>query len=498
MPGSDRDRTAPSASATIAATRLDPTASVPLHRQLFEALRQDILRGRLHPGRRLESSRRLAAHLGVSRNTVLEAFGQLTAEGYLVAVHGSGSFVSGALPTSPRPPATSAETSPPQAESASISLSGRRLSCLADAQRSTHLRPFQGGVAALDALPIALWRRVGARALADLELADLGYGDPRGFAPLRQALAELLWSARGVQCDPDQILVVAGAQQALDFAARVLLDPGDRVWVEDPGYLGTRAALEAAGALLSPLPLDGEGMVVEHGIAVAPNARLACVTPSHQYPLGTVMGVARRLELLAWARDAKAWILEDDYDSEFRYSGRPLPALKSLDESERVLYVGTFSKVLFPALRLGYLVVPRALVRAFTGARFCSGRQAPIGDQATVCRFLREGHLTRHLRRMRVLYQERQRWLVEAAAELGGRLDVAPSEAGMHLVGWLPDHVDDRSTAERATARGLRIEPISRFSLEHRVRPGLLLGYAAFDRPAIQAGVATLESVLED
>jgi len=488
----------PFASATLAATRLDPTAWVPLHRQIFAALRDDILAGRLQPGQRLESSRRLASHLGVSRNTVLEAFDQLMAEGYLVASRGSGTFVSEALSGRPRPPAQHPVNSPPQGEPPSLSASGQRLSHLADAQRSTELRPFQGGVAALDARPLALWRKVGARALAALQPSDLGYGDPRGYAPLRAALADLLWSSRGVQCEPDQIFVVGGSQQALDLAGRVLLDAGDAVWVEDPGYLGTRAALAAPGARLFPLPLDGDGLVVEEGMRRAPNARLACVTPSHQYPLGTVMGVARRLQLLAWARDAGAWILEDDYDSEFRYSGRPLPALKSLDESERVLYVGTFSKVLFPALRLGYLVVPRPLVRSFTGARFCSGRQAPIGDQATVCRFLVEGHLARHLRRMRVLYRERQHWLVEAASRLADRLELAPSEAGMHLVGWLPEHADDRVIAERATRVGLRIEPLSRFTLEHRVRPGLLLGYTAFDRPTLEAGVRALASVLQE
>jgi GntR family transcriptional regulator / MocR family aminotransferase len=494
MPPPPPRRPLPRPAAGLAPTRLDPSAARPLHRQVADALRQDVLAGKLRPGRRLTSSRALADQLGVSRNTVLQAFDQLTAEGYLVGVRGSGTFVSGDLPAAPADP--SGSPAPPTglgARELPISRAGRDLIALADGQRSTLLRPFQSGIAALDALPLALYRRVAARAFADLELDDLGYGDPRGFAPLRRALADLLWSSRGVSCEPDQIFVVGGSQHALDLAARVLLDPGDRAWIEDPGYLGTRAALASSGAELVPIPLDGDGLIVEHGRQQAPDARLACVTPSHQYPLGTVMGVGRRLELLEWARGAGAWILEDDYDSEFRYAGRPLPALKSLDGSERVLYVGTFSKVLFPALRLGYLVVPRPLVGAFLGARFCSGRQAPIADQAAIHRFLREGHLARHLRRMRGLYRERQRCLLEAVAEtLTGRLEVAPSEVGMHLVGWLPDGIDDREVAERAALRGLRAEPLSRYVLQHTLRPGLLLGYTAFDRASIRQGVAEL------
>jgi GntR family transcriptional regulator/MocR family aminotransferase len=500
MSPSSRTRLPKRSPAGLAPTRLDPLADRPLHRQVVEALRQDILTGKLPAGRRLASSRSLADQLGVSRNTVLQAFDQLTAEGYVVGVRGSGTFVSHDLPGAALDDtaAPAQLASPPGDRPLPISRAGHQLVELADGQRSTLLRPFQSGIAALDALPLALYRRVAARAFADLGLSDLGYSDPRGFEPLRRALAERLWSSRGVSCEPDQIFIVGGSQHALDLAARVLLDPGDRAWIEDPGYLGTRAALASSGAELVPVPLDRDGLIVERGRERAPRARLACVTPSHQYPLGTVMGVGRRLELLDWARGASAWILEDDYDSEFRYAGRPLPALKSLDGSERVLYVGTFSKVLFPALRLGYLVVPHPLVQAFLGARFCSGRQAPIADQAAITRFLQEGHLARHLRRMRTLYRERQRWLVEAAAEiLSGRLEVSASDVGMHLVGWLPPDVDDRAVAERAALRGLRAEPLSRYVLEHTLRPGLLLGYTAFDRDTLRRGVAELKAAIE-
>lgn len=485
--------------AGVAPTRLDPSAPRPLHRQVADALRQDVLAGKLRPGQRLASSRALADQLGVSRNTVVHAFDQLTAEGYLVGVRGSGTFVSRDLPAAPAgAPGSRVPRAALSASDLPISRAGHDLIALADGQRSTWLRPFQSGIAALDALPLALYRRVAAAAFAELDLGDLGYGDPRGFPPLRRALAELLWSSRGVSCEPDQIFIVGGSQHALDLAARVLLDPGDRAWIEDPGYLGTRAALASSGAELVPVPLDADGLIVQHGRRQAPDARLACVTPSHQYPLGTVMGVGRRLELLEWARGARAWILEDDYDSEFRYAGRPLPALKSLDGSERVLYVGTFSKVLFPALRLGYLVVPRSLVGAFLGARFCSGRQAPIADQAAITRFLGEGHLARHLRRMRGLYRQRQHCLVQAVAEtLAGRLEVAPSDVGMHLVGWLPDGIDDRSVARRAELRGLRAEPLSRYVLQHALRPGLLLGYTAFDTTAIRRGVAELGAAID-
>jgi len=287
--------------------------------------------------------------------------------------------------------------------------------------------------------------------------------------------------------------VTAGSQQALDLAARVLLDPGDIAWMEDPGYAGARGALRAAGIRCAPVAVDAEGLRVAEGEARAPEARMAYVTPSHQYPLGATLSLSRRMALLAWARRRRAWIVEDDYDSEFRYAGRPLAALQGLDASGRVIYTGTFSKVLFPALRLGYLVVPESVVDAFASARALADRHPPVLEQALVAEFLSEGHFARHIRRMRTLYAERQDALIsEAQRELGGWLEVSPAEAGMHLVGWLAPHSNDREASRKAAAAGVSAPAVSAFSVRHWTRPGLLLGYAAVNRRQIREGVRKL------
>jgi len=296
---------------------------------------------------------------------------------------------------------------------------------------------------------------------------------------------------------PEQVIVVSGSQQALDLAARVLLDPGDRVWVEDPGYMGARGALSGAGARLVPVPVDGEGLGVAVGVAREPDARLACVTPSHQYPLGVTMSLGRRLELLGWANRSGAWVVEDDYDSEYRYTGCPLEALQGLDSEGRVLYIGTFSKVLFPALRLGYLVVPSDLIDAFVSARELTDRHPPTVDQAILAGFIAEGHFMRHLRRMRALYAERQAALIEEAArELPGLLDVNPAAAGMHLVGWLPEGADDREASRRAADLGVEAPPVSLYGSVSGGRGGLMLGYAAVGDREMRGGVRRLASAL--
>jgi GntR family transcriptional regulator/MocR family aminotransferase len=325
----------------------------------------------------------------------------------------------------------------------------------------------------------------------------LDYGDPLGFMPLREAIATYLREARAVRCEAGQVMVVSGSQHGLDLATRLLLDPGDRVWLEDPGYLGARGALMAAGARLVPVPVDGEGLEVARGIRVAPDARLAYVTPSHQYPLGVTMSLARRLALLEWARARRAWIVEDDYDSEYRYTGRPLASLQGLDRHGRVIYVGTFSKVLFPALRLGYVVVPPALVDAFAAARGLVDRHPPSVTQAVLAEFIAEGSFARHVRRMRMRYAEQQAALVEAARhKLDGVLEVSPAEAGMHLVGWLPSGADDRAASGTAQQVGVEAPALSTFRLRRSGRCGLLLGYAAWAPSELRAAVDTLAAAL--
>jgi GntR family transcriptional regulator/MocR family aminotransferase len=299
-----------------------------------------------------------------------------------------------------------------------------------------------------------------------------------------------------VSCSAEQVIVTAGSQQALDLAARLLLDPGDAAWVEDPGYLGARGALRAAGVRSIPVPVDSGGLSVVEGEKRAPEARLACVTPSHQYPLGMTMPLSRRTSLLAWARRRRAWIVEDDYDSEFRYSGRPLQALQGLDPIGCVIYTGTFSKVLFPSLRLGYMVVPESLVDTFVSARALADRHPPGLEQAIVAEFLAEGHFARHVRRMRTLYAERQEELVAAfGRELAGGIEASPAEAGMNLTAWLRGNANDLELSHKAAQVGVVVTPVSAYALEVKPRPGLLLGYAAFTTRQIREGVRKLAQI---
>jgi GntR family transcriptional regulator/MocR family aminotransferase len=477
---------------------LDPDGREPLYRQIYRALREAILGGRLLPGVRLPSTRTLAFELGVSRNTVLAAYDQLLAEGYLDGHVGSGTVVaeSGvarlASVAAARSPSAGGAARAPSRRGARVASLPLKLSLVGGGSRA-----FSPGVPALDEFPLRLWCRIVSRRWNEARTSTLDYGDPLGYRPLREAVAGYLGAARGVRCDADQVLIVAGSQQALDLAARVVLDPGDTAWIEDPGYFGARGALVAAGARVVGVPLDDQGLSVEQGVARAPDARLAYVSPSHQFPTGTTMSLPRRLALLDWARGSGAWILEDDYDSEFRYASRPLSALQGIDEDELVIYTGTFSKVLFPALRLGYLVAPPALVDAFAAARLFTDTHAPIGEQAVLAEFLTEGHFERHVRRMRSLYHERQQVLIEATKhELAPALTIGASEAGMHVVGWLAPGVDDRRASRQAARHGVDAIAISAFALEPPARGGLVLGYSHVAPAEIRSGVRKLRKAL--
>ncbi len=490
-----------------AALALDDAAPMPLYQQLYIALRDGILGGRLPAGVRLPSTRTLAEELRVSRNTVVNAFGQLLAEGYLEGRVGNGTYVSHTLPDDLL--RASVET----VKASSNTPNGRHISRRGALLARTPAcalhdfgaaRAFRTGVPALDEFPRDVWARITDRHWRSVRFERLSYGEAGGYPPLRQAIAAYLAAARAVQCDPRQVIVVNGSQQALDLAARILLDPGDYAWMEEPGYMGARGALISAGARVIPVPVDSEGLNVVAGIArtdqCGAKARLVYVSPSHQYPLGVTMSLARRLALLEWASRAGAWILEDDYDSEYRYASRPLAALQSLDSENRVIYFGTFSKVLFPALRLGYMVVPPDLVEAFIAARALVDRHSPTVEQIVLADFITEGHFTRHIRRMRALYSERQATLVETARrELAGLLDVCPAEAGMHLVGWLPEGVDDRAAAARAAALGVEVGPLSAYGVEPTGlgrQGGLLLGYAHLDAEEIRSSVRKLAEAL--
>jgi GntR family transcriptional regulator/MocR family aminotransferase len=488
-----------SSAAVAAALAPDSKAPESLYRQLYDKLRHAILAGRFSAGQQMPSTRILAADLEVSRNTVLNAFEQLIAEGYLEGAVGSGTYVARALPEEMlRATATHAGAGA-AGKRRRWSRQGARLAMytISRIRQAVVPKPFQSGVPALDAFPFDLWARLLNRYWRKQPGELLGYGDSGGYMPLRRAIASYLAVARAVRCKPEQVIVVSGAQQALDLTARLLLEPGDAVWFEDPGYLGARATMNAAGARLVPIAVDEDGLSVRRGIARKPRARMVYVTPSHQFPLGVTMSLGRRLELLSWAQKAGAWILEDDYDSEYRYASRPLASMQGLDRGGRVIYFGTFSKVLFPALRLGYLVVPPDLVEGFLVAKAVTDRQSPTIEQAVLAEFIDEGHFGRHIRRMRALYLERVGVLVGSVEkELKGFLEMSLPEAGMHTIGRLQKGSNDRELARRAAAAGVTTLPLSAFYLGSGGKPGLVLGYSGYDNKAIREGVRKLAQAL--
>jgi len=511
--GRHRVPSAPSLLVSLDASREDP-----LHHQVYAGIRDAILSGRLAARSLLPSTRLLASELRISRTTVSLAFDQLRAEGFLEARERGGTFVAATIPDrvlsyGPQPPsrASARPHSPAKSRAASSGASpSRRGAALASlttpaiALSGREPRAFRTGVPALDAFPHSVWGQIAARRWRRAPGALLGYGVPNGYGPLRRAIANYLEVSRGAHCTSEQVIVVGGSQEALYLAAHLLIEPGDTAWIENPGYPGARNALSAAGAQLVGVPLDGEGLDLAHGLRVAPNARIAYITPSHQYPLGVTMTIGRRLALLQWARDAGAWILEDDYDSEFRYTSRPLPSMQGLDagagESDsRVIYIGTFSKTLFPSLRIGFLVVPSALVDAFAAARAVIDRQSPTVDQAVLAEFIDQGHFVRHLRRMRALYAERQDALLRGIRDgpLAEHMDAGASDAGMHLVGWLRHHRDDARASASALAAGIETQPLSAMAHGPVRRGALLLGYAAYAPSTLVRSIEKLAIALQ-
>jgi GntR family transcriptional regulator/MocR family aminotransferase len=496
--------------------RLATDPVVTLHQQIHERIRGTILSGSLAPGTRLPSSRTLAADLGVSRTTVEVAFAQLEAEGFLTRKVGAGTYVASAIPAPERPPRkTRVPAAPPPATSAAAPLlSARGRLAIAAANRAEiwvrrtsgpfpevleqpNRRLFARGMPSLSSVPLRTWRRVIARRARLWQGESLGHGNAAGYRPLREALVTYLATARGVSCDWRQIIILNSTQQAFELAARLLLDPADPAWLEEPGYLGAWSSLHAAGAKIVSVPVDDEGLIVDAGIAMAPAARLAYVTPSHQFPLGVTMSLGRRQALLGWAARASAWIIEDDFDSEFRYTGRPLAALQGLEAGGRVIYTGTFSKVLFPTLRMAYVVVPEGLVDAFAAARTIVDGFSPSFMQAVMTDFITAGHLSSHIRRMRALYRERRDVLLDAIARrLAGRIEVKSSDTGLYTTGWLQPGVDDREISRRAALKGLDLPPLSRFYHAIDPVPGLLFSYANVPPAEIRRGIDILATIV--
>lgn len=468
--------------------------------QLYHALRQAILGGQLSAGTQLPPTRVLATELAVSRTTVITAFEQLLAEGYLEAHVGSGTFVASTLPEEMLHVPVQPVPFQQRKKFLRLSRSIQQVmhSPLVPRFQAPPTRAFQPGLPALDAFPFKVWSRLAARWHQHPPFELLTYGEPAGYRPLRDAVAQYLTASRAVRCQPEQVLIVSGAQQAIDLTARTLLDEGDIVWIEDPGYPRARGILLEAGARVVSVPLDQEGLNIEAGKRLSERAHLAYVTPSHQYPLGITMSVARRLALLDWAQRVGTWILEDDYDSEYRYHGRPLTSLQGLDTHGQVIYMGSFSKVLFPALRLAYLVLPPELVEPFLTMQALCGRSVPTIEQAIVADFIMEGHFLRHIRRMRALYAHRQQILVEAVRqELRGAIELEEHEAGMHLIGWLPEGLDDRLVSQQIAQQGIEVHALSVYGEQKLARPGLLFGYAGVNEQEIREGIKHVARVVE-
>lgn len=469
--------------------KLDRAASVPLVRQIEAQLVEAILSGTLPPGTRLPATRSLAEALGVARLTVQEAFEQLAAEAFVTGRVGAGTFVAEQLPP--------AIARPRRAQLRrggvvpAISREGEAYGRIATSLLPPADQPFATGVATRDPAFARAWRRAVAQHVLAPE--ELTYGDPQGLLRLRGAVSKHLATARLVEADADHLLVTAGAQQAVALAARILLDPGDQVLVEDPCYPGTLAALRARGARIVPVRVDAEGMCVAEGLARAPDVRAAFVTPSHQYPMGVVLSMRRRMELIAWATARGAWIVEDDYDGEFRYSGRPLAALHGLGASEHVVYVATASKAVAPGLRLGFAVLPRRVLGSFVAARFVADREPPHLHQAAFADVLESGELAAHLRRRRQAHLAARDVLLEALrplCEMGGRVH-AP-EQGLHLVAELPPGVRAELVVADAARAGVVMRALSSLAIEARMPEALLLGFAGFAPGLIREAAQTL------
>jgi GntR family transcriptional regulator/MocR family aminotransferase len=467
-----------------------------LYSQVYDAYRKAIVDGSLRPGQRVPSTRVLASELGISRIPVLNAYAQLLAEGYFQSRVGAGTVVSKSLPDQ------APVLEPNRAPASNVNPRLRPVSRRGSSWSLSNLRVERGYGAfnisqiSFEHFPLSTWNSLVTRHCRMTSGRSLDYGDPMGLSDLREAVADYLRTARGVRCEAGQIIIVSGSQQGLEVAVRVLLNPGDRVWIEEPGYRFARSIFALQGCETVPVPVDYEGLNVKLGITLCRKARAAFVTPSHQNPLGVTMSAGRRLQLLDWAESSGSWIIEDDYDSEYRYESMPIASLQGLDRNSRVVYIGTFSKVLFPALRLGYIVIPWDLVERSRSVRFAMDISPPTFFQAVLADFIREGHFARHIRRMRLVYAERRRVLIDNIREqLGFSADITGGQAGMHLTVTLKG-IRDNEIAQQALRENLWLAPLSAFYTAKPVRQGFVLGYGSTVPEKIPAAVKKLRNLL--
>ncbi|WP_414622838.1 PLP-dependent aminotransferase family protein [Calothrix sp. CCY 0018] len=483
------------------AITLDNNSSKPLHQQLYEQLRQAILTGRLTPGERIPSTRFLAKSLSISRFTVTTSYEQLLSEGYLETVMGSGTFVCQQIPddlTQSNPIENIEKTN-----SSSIKLSkyGETLVNIKNVPRIAEAKleiNFRYGTPALSEFPIKLWRRLLSR-YCNANLNWLDYStEPLGYQPLREAIAHYLTRSRAVNCKPEQILITNGTQQALDLILRLLISPGETIAIENPGYLSARIIFETQNAQILPVRVDNSGLVVEElANYTEQNIRLVYVTPSHQFPTGAILSLPRRLELLNWAQQTGGLIIEDDYDSEFRYGEKPIPALQGLDKSDSVLYIGTFSKVLFPSLRIGYLVLPKSLVKIFTRAKWLNDRHLPILEQQVLAEFIESGHLDRHIIKMRSIYDKRRQVLVKALKKhFGKQAKILGEKGGIHLMVCFKSKLNDEEIIQRAASLGIGMMSANPHYLATHSKGEFIFGYGELTETQLTEGIHRLAQII--
>jgi GntR family transcriptional regulator/MocR family aminotransferase len=457
-------------------------SSIPFYKQIYEGYRNAILDGQLRAGQRLQSTRALAAELRISRLPVVIAYEQLLHEGYIEGKIGAGTYVNQSIPD----------------ELTNVSRQRSQSESIETGEQFTNLLgPFRVSLPALDHFPLKIWSRLVSHHARNFSMENMAYGDPAGHLPLRKTIAEYLRTARAVKCEPNQIMIVSGSQLALQICTRGLLTNSDSVCVEEPGYPGARDALQASGTTLIPLPVDDEGISIQKLSLYRKKVRVVYVTPSHQYPLGTLMSASRRLELLDWAEQNRTWIIEDDYDSEYRYASRPLGSLQGMDNSSRVIYIGTFSKVLFPSIRIGYIVVPNELVKQFLQIRENLDIFSPTLYQLALTDFIEEGHFARHLRKMRSIYHQRQKTLIASLRKYFGN-SVTPynTDGGLHLCAFLPQKIDDQELAQNAAKRGISIMPLSSCYAGKKSRNGLVLGFASASESQIENATKILSQII--
>jgi GntR family transcriptional regulator / MocR family aminotransferase len=478
--------------------------------QMYRQLREAILSGQLKKGHRLPSTRLLAQDLRVSRMTVVNAFDQLTLEGYLAGNVGRGTYVSDQLPDEKlrvKCCASNLDTQMPERLTTPTKLFSRQGQRYLGTEldhgiASTVCIPFQPGIPAIDEFPIEAWSKMRRALWKKLGVANLSYGDPAGFQPLRTAIAEYVRAYRGVKCDDQQVVIVSGTQQAVDAVAKLATDPGDHVIFENPGYGRCRAVFLAANNTIVPVSIDRCGLNVDEAIAKAPNARIAYVTPSHQYPMGVTLSIERRIQLIEWANRNGSLIIEDDYDAEFRYCQRPIPALQGLDHGARTIYIGSLSKVVYPSLSMGYAIVPKPMVSPFVKAISLTSRPSPTFEQMAICEFIASGNFARHLRKMRSIHEQRRTVLVNCVEQyLGEFINIVGADAGLHCAATLKIDTRDTDISKRARDIGILLRPLSEYLYP---RPdagkkselnGLVFGFASSTPTQIRSAVKRLAQI---